>query len=61
MVYDGYGGYSCSQRVRWSLRRYSMVSLHKGWYLLGYGGGGDLYSGYKDYAAVLLNDGELLD
>ena len=20
MVYDGYGGYSCSQRVRWSLR-----------------------------------------
>jgi len=20
VVYDGYGGYSCSQRVRWSLR-----------------------------------------
>ena len=39
MVCDGYGGYSCSQRVRWSLRRYSMVSLHNGWYLLDYGGG----------------------
>ena len=53
-VYDGYGGYSCSQRVRWSLRRYSMVSLHKGWYLLGYGGGGDLTHSTGDEVALFL-------